>query len=263
MENKNKNIHLLKDGDSIRFSKSGIDYQFEYGKVYIPKTDSHTDEIILTEGNEISLPEKLYTPKSDEKFINKVLNVYTDSAKSLGILLAGKKGTGKTVMAKQIAIKSNLPIITVDNKMYACDLKRLFIKLENEPACFIFDEFDKFGERYDSDELLRIIDGVSSSGKNLMIFTANNTDDINNYMLDRCGRIRYYREFDEMQPSMITEILKDRLNDPSEASPLTDFIMSNFNLLSFDNVTAFADEVNNYPNETFEDLLEDMNISQK
>ena len=82
-------------------------------------------------------------------------------------------------------------------------------------------------------------------------------------MLDRCGRIRYYREFEEMGPSMISEILTDRLDDKSEVEPLTDFIMANFGLLSFDNIASFADEVNLFPNDTFEELFSDMNISEK
>ena len=129
--------------------------------------------------------------------------------------------------------------------------------------CVIFDEFDKMGEKYDSDSILRVLDGISSAGKHLILFTCNNVDMVNEYMLDRCGRIRYYREFEEMGPSMISEILTDRLEDKSEVKPLTDFIMANFGLLSFDNIASFADEVNLFPNDTFEELFSDMNISEK
>ena len=66
-----------------------------------------------------------------------------------------------------------------------------------------------------------------------------------------------------MSPSMIQAILENRLNDKTEVKPLTDFVIQNFGLISFDNVTAFAEEVNENPNETFESLFEDMNISDK
>ena len=66
-----------------------------------------------------------------------------------------------------------------------------------------------------------------------------------------------------MSPSMIQAILENRLNDKTEVKPLTDFVIQNFGLISFDNVTAFAEEVNENPNETFENLFEDMNISDK
>lgn len=263
MEKTKRETHLLKLGDSIVFGKTGVDYNLEPGIVYVPKVEHYTEEISLLFGNALTLPGKLYTPTSDQKFIDKVLYGYSVSEKTMGVLLAGEKGTGKTVLAKQIATVSNLPILTVDNTLPPNYLKQLFSKLENTPMCVIFDEFDKLGERYDSDQILRVLDGISSSGKHLILFTCNNPEAVNEYMLDRCGRVRYYREFDEMSPSMINEILSDRLEDKSEAKPLTDFITKNFGLVSFDNVASFADEVNLFPNETYEDLLKDMNISTK
>jgi len=263
MEKTAKETHLLKIGDAIVFGKSGVDYTLEPGTVYVPKVDYMSEEIQLNFGNSLTMPEKMYIPESDKKFVNKVLDSYALSTRTMGVLLAGLKGTGKTVMAKHIAKQSNLPILTVDNSLHPNFLKTLFTKLENTPMCIIFDEFDKLGERYDSDQILRVLDGISSSGKHLVLFTCNETENVNAYMLDRCGRIRYYREFDEMNPSMITEILTDRLVDKSEAKVLTDFIVKNFSIVSFDNITAFVDEVNNYPNDTYEELFRDMNISPK
>lgn len=264
MENKtNNNIQLLKLGEDIIFGKTGVDYELVPGTVYVPKVERYSDDIKLNIGNELTLPERLYTPKNDEKFINKVLKTYTREGKTTGVLLAGTKGTGKTVMAKEIAVKSNLPILTIDNSLHPSYLKGLFAKLENTPMCVIFDEFDKLGERYDSDFILQVFDGVSSSGKHLLILTCNDVNNVNEYMLDRCSRVRYYREFEEMTVSMITEILEDRLNDKSEIKPVADFIVANFGLVSFDNVATFADEINAYPTDTFEELFADLNISEK
>lgn len=263
MENKTNSVHLLKLGESIVFGKSGVDYELEPGKVYTVKVDHYSDEVSLTIANTLSLPEKLYVTKSDGKFMDKVINTYNNSTKTLGVMLAGTKGTGKTVMAKEIALKSNLPIVTLDNNTHPRFLKQLFSKLQDIPVCVIFDEFDKLGERYDDDQLLQVFDGVSSNGKHLVLLTCNNTDDVNEFMLDRCGRVRYYREFDEMSPSMIQEILEDRLNDKKEVKALTDFIIANFGLVSFDNIASFTDEVNAYPKCSFEELFDDMNISSK
>lgn len=263
MEKKNNNVQFLKLGEDIIFGKTGVDYQLENGSVYIPSTDRFTDEVKLSIGSSITLPEKLYVPASDDKFMKKVLSTYKNAEKTMGVLLAGTKGTGKTVMAKEIAINSGLPILTIDKSFNPRYLKQLFSKLEDIPMCVIFDEFDKLGDHYDSDYILQVFDGISSSGKHLLVLTCNETDEINSYMLDRCGRVRYYREFDEMSPSMITEILNDRLDDKKEVSACTDFIVANFGLVSFDNVTSFADEVNAYPTDTFEELFEDMNISSK
>ena len=66
-----------------------------------------------------------------------------------------------------------------------------------------------------------------------------------------------------MSPSLIQKILEDKLNDRDEVKSLTDYIVSNFGVVSFDNVVSFADEVNEYPNKTYEELFRDMNLSSK
>ena len=127
----------------------------------------------------------------------------------------------------------------------------------------MFDEIDKLGEDYDDDYLLKILDGANSSGKKLMLCTCNDAEDINEYLIDRCSRIRYWREFDELSASMIQNILEDKLNDKEEIKPLTDFIIENFAVVSFDNIASFVDEVNEYPTTSFEELFKDMNLSSK
>ena len=124
-------------------------------------------------------------------------------------------------------------------------------------------EVDKLGENYDDDYLLKVLDGINSSGKKLMLFTCNDSEDINEYLKDRCSRIRYWKNYEETSASMIQTVLEDKLEDKTEAGPLTDFILQNFACVSFDNVASFADEVNDYPNDTYEDLFKDMNLSSK
>lgn len=262
MEKTNK-THLLKIGNSIVFGSSGVDYTLENGVIYIPETDRFSDDVKLTISTTMNLPEKLYTPNSDAKFMNKVITSFKNSPKTLGVLLAGEKGTGKTVMAKNIAKESGLPIITVDGSFRPHKLKALMSNLEDVSTCIIFDEFDKLGDDYNTDYMLQVFDGIMSSGKHLVLFTCNETEDVNSYMLDRCSRVRYYREFGEMSPSMVAEILKDRLDDKENVSEITDFIMDKFGLVSFDNVASFADEINAYPNDSYADLFKDMNISER
>ena len=125
------------------------------------------------------------------------------------------------------------------------------------------DEVDKLGDNYDDDYLLKVLDGINSSGKKLMVFTCNDKEDINEYLIDRCSRIRYWKKYEETNASMIQTILEDKLDDKDEVKPLTDFILNNFACKSFDNIAAFTDEVNQYPNDTFEELFADMNLSEK
>lgn len=74
---------------------------------------------------------------------------------------------------------------------------------------------------YDDSVLLQVLDGSDTKGKHMILFTCNDDDEISEYLIDRCSRIRYWREFDEMSPSLIMEVLNDKLND-EEVKSLTD-----------------------------------------
>jgi hypothetical protein len=62
---------------------------------------------------------------------------------------------------------------------------------------------------------------------------------------------------------MIETILTDKLDDKDKVKPLLDFIQEKFGVISFDNVISFINEVNDYPDDSFESLFEDMNLSEK
>lgn len=263
MEN-NKNF--LKIGNKIAFRPviEGLEYNLEPNKVYTVELDRYTDEINFTIAPDLVMPEKVYETEDSSKFVDRVINSFNKSKDgTTGVMLSGLKGSGKTITAKMIALKSNLPIILIDKSFRPSFLSKLFNKLAETNACILFDEVDKLGEDYDDDYLLKILDGANTCGKKLVLCTCNKSDDISEYLKDRCSRIRYWKEFDEMSPSLIQKILEDKLDDKDEVKSLTDYIVSNFGVVSFDNVVSFADEVNEYPNETYEELFRDMNLSSK
>lgn len=263
MEN-NKNF--LKIGNKIAFKPiiEGLEYELEGGVVYTLDVDRYTDDISFIVAPPLSMPNKVYETEDSSRFVNKVLNYFEKSEDgTTGVMLSGLKGSGKTITAKNIALKSNLPIILIDKSFRPSFLSKLFNKLANTQVCVLFDEIDKLGEDYDDDYLLKILDGANTCGKKLVLCTCNESDDINEYLKDRCSRIRYWKEFDELSPSLIQEILKDKLEDKTKVGSLTDFIISNFACVSFDNVSSFVEEVNEYPDIAYEELFEDMNLSSK
>lgn len=257
---------FLKVGKSInfKFNTEGLECDLTPGMVYNISVDRYTDEISLEESSGLSLPSKVYCTQRDEHFIDKVINSYNLSESGFtGAMLAGLKGSGKTVMAKVIANKSGLPIINIDKNIRPYILRNLVEKLGDTSVCFLFDELDKVLEDYDDSVLLQVLDGSDTKGKHMILFTCNDDNEISEYLIDRCSRIRYWRKFDEMSPSLIMEILNDKLNDKNEVKSLTDFIKDNFEVCSFDNIVSFVKEANDYPTTTFEELFEDMNLSSK
>ena len=246
MENKTK---FIKVAERIMFKQvtEGLDYDLESGETYEPQYDRYSGEITLKVVNKLELPDKVYSTVNDDKFINKVLAQYKNvNFGVLGVMLAGLKGSGKSVMAKNIAIQSNLPIIVMDKTFPAHKLKTLFAKLADVDACILFDEIDKIGEDYDDDLLLQVLDGMNTAGRKLVVFTCNDTEEVNEYLIDRCSRIRYWKEFDEMSASMINQVLTDNLDDKSKIDELTDFVQQNLECISFDNILSFVKEVNYY-----------------
>lgn len=257
---------FLKVGKSInfKFNTEGLECDLTPGMVYNISVDRYTDVISLEETSGLSLPSKVYCTQRDERFIDKVINSYNLSESGFtGVMLAGLKGSGKTVMAKVIANKSGLPIINIDKNIRPYILRNLVEKLGDTSVCFLFDELDKVLADYDDSVLLQVLDGSDTKGKHMILFTCNDDDEISEYLIDRCSRIRYWRKFDEMSPSLIMEVLNDKLNDKKEVKSLTDFIKDNFEVCSFDNIASFVKEANDYPTTTFEELFEDMNLSSK
>ena len=232
----------------------------KYGLHFRSKLECYTYEAFMKAG----IPVKVYCTQRDERFIDKVINSYNLSESGFtGVMLAGLKGSGKTVMAKMIANKSGLPIINIDKSIRPYILKNLVEKLGDTSVCFLFDELDKVLEDYDDSVLLQVLDGSDTKGKHMILFTCNDDREISEYLIDRCSRIRYWREFEEMSPSLIMEVLNDKLNDKKEVKSLTDFIKDNFEVCSFDNIASFVKEANDYPTVTYEELFEDMNLSSK
>lgn len=257
---------FLKVGKSInfKFNTEGLECDLTPGMVYSIDVDRYTDAISLEETSGLSLPSKVYCTQRDERFIDKVINSYNLSESGFtGVMLAGLKGSGKTVMAKMIANKSGLPIINIDKNIRPYILRNLVEKLGDTSVCFLFDELDKVLEDYNDSVLLQVLDGSDTKGKHMILFTCNDDNEISEYLIDRCSRIRYWRKFDEMSPSLIMEVLNDKLNDKKEVKSLTDFIKDNFEVCSFDNIASFVKEANDYPTTTFEELFEDMNLSSK
>lgn len=249
---------------SFKFNTDGLECNLIPGMVYNIKVDSYTRVVSLEETTPFSMPSKVYCTSRDRRFVDKVLNSYKLSENGFtGVMLSGLKGSGKTIMAKSIANESNLPIINIDKSIRPWALKVLVELLGDTNICFMFDELDKLLEDYDDSALLQILDGADTKGKHMILFTCNNEEHISEYLIDRCSRIRYWRKFDEMSPSLIMEVLNDKLNDKKEVESLTDFIKDNFEICSFDNIASFINEVNNYPTTTFEELFKDMNLTPK
>lgn len=252
---------FIKVGERIVNKPTGLDYDLINGKVYNLKWDRYNGMSYFEEDGSLSLPSKVYTTKSDDIFIKRVNTYFQKTSKlSTGVMLSGIKGTGKTVMAKVIAKNSNLPIIVVDEDYPTGRINDFFRKFET-PVTIIFDEVDK---HWDTEDLLGWLDGVQTNAKKLVLFTCNNEDRVNDYLKDRCSRVRYIRHFEANDNArFLREILRDKGIAEDEIEDTYTFIVNIFGLLSIDNILSFIDEKLLFPELSNEEIFNDMNISSK
>ena len=152
--------------------------------------------------------------------VDKVLRAFQRSPRSLGVILSGAKGIGKTLFAKLLglsAIRQNMPLLVIDR--YIPGIAAYLESIEQECMVF-FDEFDKtFGGVKQGDgmadpqtEMLALFDGIAP-GKKLFVVTCNQTRNLSNYLINRPGRFHYHFRFEYPSNQEIETYLKDKIDE--------------------------------------------------
>ena len=190
-------------------------------------------------------------------FIDYFIKTYNNTTGNLGILFNGIKGTGKTVTAKMLCNKLQLPVILIKN----CDkveemLNYLATQITFE-CIFFFDEYEK--EFEDSSEILSFMDGVYNSEKRKIFLLTTNTLKINENLLGRPSRIRYVKSFDNLSEEIVQEILNDIVIDKNGISTIQDIIQQ-MPIATIDLVKNLAQEVNIHGIENINTIKEVFNI---
>lgn len=253
-----KNAEFIKVGNNILPKPKGADYELINGGVYDLKWDRYEGRAIFTENGKLNLPDKVYELGEDITFKTRVLNNFNKNDKSVGIMLAGIKGTGKTMLAKVIAKESNLPIIIVDSQ-YPANRLVTFFKQFTTPVCIIFDEIEK---NFDTSSMLDFLDGVEKTTKKLVLMTCNNLNKVSEYLQDRCSRVRYIRKYTPTDNlAFLPMLIEDK--QIKNAKKVEEFIKTKFKLPSIDNINAFLNEIKELEDEdlSLDDIIKYMNIN--
>ncbi len=224
---------------------------------YMMRYDDNRDQYYLEPSSPFTVPDKIY---GDEQYLaDRYLNSFNTWNSNLGVLLTGLKGTGKSLLARQVCMKSNLPVILISSPYYGPAFLSAIEKL-NQPVIIFIDEFEKMYKRdkHQQEHLLSLLDGAFES-KIMFLLTANDTNKINGFFMNRPGRIHYRREYSGISDDMIREIGNDQLNKKSNVKGLIK--LSNLlGEISMDIVTSLIREMNLYPDDPIEYLLENMNL---
>lgn len=209
----------------------------------------------LQEKEDFKLPAKIYG--KDTAFIDRVIKTYKKlgSKETLGIILNGLKGTGKTIDAEMIAIESGLPVIFLTSCFFNNDFKNFLSSITQEYVLFI-DEFEKIYDHEKQQELLSIFDGMLSS-KKIVILTCNE-DRINQYFNNRLKRIRYRKTYRNLSNEVVKEVIEDLLENKDEITNLLT-VISDIGIVTMDILISIIEEMN-FHNYTATEAVVNLNI---
>lgn len=219
--------------------------------------------------NFVSTEEKIYGSHAEK--IEKVLRSYAKFNRSMGLILSGKKGMGKSMFVQLIGeevVKRDIPVILV-TKAYIGIAD--FIEEIDQECLVIFDEFEKmfgsnrngYGQPQQSDKvesqdnLLGLFDGISQK-KRLYAITVNDLHRVNDFMLSRPGRFHYHIRFDYPSAPEIEEYLRDKVGEEHHGEIKHVVSFANRVKLNYDSLRAIAFELNE--GYTFKSAISDLNI---
>lgn len=206
---------------------------------------------------------KVYGIHNDK--VSKVMNSFSEMGRSLGVILSGDKGIGKSLFAKMLAaaaVQKNIPVIIVDR--YINGISSYIESIEQE-AMILFDEFDKTfgevrekaGEASPQTTLLTLFDGLSG-GKKLFVVTCNDIRKLSEYLVNRPGRFHYHFRFDYPSGSEVEQYLRDKLEKDYYGEIDNVVAFSNKVKLNYDCLRSIAFELNH--GISFAEAIKDLNI---
>lgn len=217
-----------------------------------------------------TLPDRLYgTIESDA---DRILTTFLSRPKTTGVLLHGDKGSGKSLMARLLALKAQklgYPTIAVTTPFVGADFNT-FIASITQPCVVLFDEFEKNYASTGVDEngsdsgipsqehILTLLDGIYT-GKKLYIFTCNKYYQINENMKNRPGRIFYSLKYEGLSTAFVKEYCDSNLVNKAELAGVLRLVPV-ISPLTFDMLQGLVEEMNRF-NEPALDALRMLNVT--
>lgn len=250
--------YFLKSGNTYKVAKDeamDVHRNLPAGN-YIIQVNEMTGELYLEHIENFTAPSKIYGDCL--KNTDRIVNTFLDRPNATGIMLTGEKGSGKTLLTKNISIelaKKDIPTIVI-NAPYHGDKFNNFIQSIEQPCAILFDEFEKTYDRDQQESILTLLDGVFPT-KKLFMLTCNDKWRVDMHMRNRPGRIYYMMDFKGLTAEFIREYCDDNLDNKSHIETIVN-VGSLFSEFNFDMLKALVEEMNRY-NETPQEALEMLN----
>lgn len=231
-------------------------YETLPAQIYTVHT-SMTVGYYLSIADPFELPKRVYGDTMVKA--DRIVNTFQVRPRSTGVLLAGEKGSGKTLLSKVIcnkAIAAGMPVLLITSP-HRGDSFLSFLEEIKQDCVILFDEFEKvYPTKEEQAPLLTIFDGIFSN-KKLFLLTVNDTGFVTGPMKNRPGRIFYNINFQGLDSDFIQEYCEENLEDKTKI-PQIHMLGTLFRAFSFDMLQAIVEELNRY-GENPADLLDILN----
>ncbi len=216
-----------------------------------------TGEYFLEESESFTIPKKLYGKTN--RHAERILQTFKERqpGTQVGVFLSGIKGSGKTLLAKQVAVESGLPVIIVNTPFSDERFMRTIQGIE-QPAVVVFDEFEKLYDRDAQESILTLFDGVYTARNKIMVITCNDKYSVQGFFHNRPSRLRYAISFSGLETEFIKEYCDDVLRDSSYTDRIIG-LSATCDDFNFDMLQVLVDELNRYGGD-FEEAVEILNV---
>lgn len=202
------------------------------------------------------------------KRANRIMKTYESRNASTGVLLTGLKGAGKTLLSQKVGnafIDKGLPVILIEQPFH----DGAFITFLNKigECVLVFDEFARVfetmrkntGEEKDpQNSLLGVFDG-NKSRKRLIFVIDNFAHKMNEFYVNRPGRLFYHFQYDRLEEIVIDEYCDD-LKVPKTIQNQIKAAYYRIRFFSFDILKAIVDEHLRFPEDTVSEIIECLNV---
>lgn len=212
------------------------------------------EPVLVKDREKFDLPKRIYG--KHEAYKATVVRKFRETKGTLGVLMDGLKGTGKSLLAEGICnklIESGMPILLVSDSVSPSLLKH-FIEAMG-PCAIYFDEFGKFYKEEARDKMLTLFSD-SSLKQVMFIVTSNHTGELTDAMIHRPGRFFYKFNYKGLEEEEILEIIEDNKIEPAVLAYMLDYCK--YHQCSFDVVRVLISCAFNMP--TVEKYIEELKI---
>jgi len=235
----------MKSGNTFRVSsKEAMDLHETLPVGNYTVNQDMMGNLFLEKIESFTIGTKLYGDTT--RHTGRIFSTFMDRDVSTGVLLNGEKGSGKSLLAKNLSVtaaEAGVPTIVI-NQPWVGDKFNTLIQSIEQPCVVLFDEFEKVYDEDSQEQMLTLLDGVFPS-KKLFILTCNDKWRIDKHMRNRPGRIFYMLDFKGLDADFIREYCEDRL-DAKEYIERIVQITGTFSAFNFDMLKALVEEMNRY-----------------